>query len=153
MVGAQKTLPRWQANGCKACQETSTWRVAGKRQGSQRETRNKARIWATMVCYYASREKSLPIRVLHGLITVTRGSQSWASVGKSPNVRNHGLTAERKCVPEKSIYFSVIIIIFCCCYVACRILVPWPGLNPGPQQWNRWVLSTGLPGKLPNCLL
>ena len=26
-------------------------------------------------------------------------------------MRNHGLTAERKCVPEKSIYFSVIIII------------------------------------------
>ena len=112
MVGAQKTLPRWQANGCKACQETSTWRVAGKRQGSQWETWNKARIWAMMVCYYASRKKGMPIHMLHGLTTVTRGSQSWASVGKSLNVRNHGLTAGRKCVPEKTIYFYVIIIIF-----------------------------------------
>ena len=33
---------------------------------------------------------------------------------------------------------------FCC--TACGILVPWPGIEPGPQQWEHWVLITGLPG-------
>ena len=30
--------------------------------------------------------------------------------------------------------------------VACGILLPWPGLNPGPQQWEHGVLTTGPPG-------
>ena len=29
---------------------------------------------------------------------------------------------------------------------ACGILVPQPGIEPGPQQWKCWVLTTGLPG-------
>ena len=29
---------------------------------------------------------------------------------------------------------------------ACRILVPQPGIEPGPQQWQRRVLTTGPPG-------
>ena len=29
---------------------------------------------------------------------------------------------------------------------ACRILVPRPGIEPGPQQWEHWVLTTGLWG-------
>ena len=28
----------------------------------------------------------------------------------------------------------------------CGILVPWPGIEPGPQQWERQVLTTGSPG-------
>ena len=28
------------------------------------------------------------------------------------------------------------------CCAACRILVPDQGLNLGPQQWKRWVLTT-----------
>ena len=30
--------------------------------------------------------------------------------------------------------------------MACRILVPWPGIEPGPWQWKRQVLTTKLPG-------
>ena len=33
--------------------------------------------------------------------------------------------------------------------MACRILVPWPGIEPGPQQWKCRVLTTGLPGNSP----
>ena len=29
---------------------------------------------------------------------------------------------------------------------ACRILVPWPGIEPGPWQWKPQVLTTGPPG-------
>ena len=25
-------------------------------------------------------------------------------------------------------------------------LVSWPGVEPVPQQWKRWLLTTGLPG-------
>ena len=32
------------------------------------------------------------------------------------------------------------------CHRAFRILVPWPGIKPRPQQWKCWVLTTGLPG-------
>ena len=32
---------------------------------------------------------------------------------------------------------------------ACGILVPNKGLNPGPRQWTRQVLSTGPPGNSP----
>ena len=32
------------------------------------------------------------------------------------------------------------------CLAACRILVPWPGIEPGAQQWKRGVLTTGQPG-------
>ena len=32
------------------------------------------------------------------------------------------------------------------CPVACGILVPQPGIEPGPWQWNRQVLTTGPPG-------
>ena len=30
--------------------------------------------------------------------------------------------------------------------VACRILVSWPGVEPGPRQWRRHVLTTEPPG-------
>ena len=30
-------------------------------------------------------------------------------------------------------------------HMACGILVPWPGVEPGPWQWHRWALTTGLP--------
>ena len=30
--------------------------------------------------------------------------------------------------------------------MACELLVPWPGIEPSPQQWERWVLTTGPPG-------
>ena len=30
--------------------------------------------------------------------------------------------------------------------MACRILVPWPGIEPCPLQWKCRVLTTGLPG-------
>ena len=33
--------------------------------------------------------------------------------------------------------------------VACRILVPWPGNEPGPWQWKHRVLTTGLSGNSP----
>ena len=31
------------------------------------------------------------------------------------------------------------------CLLACRFLVPWPVIRPGPQQWKHWVPTTGLP--------
>ena len=30
--------------------------------------------------------------------------------------------------------------------VACGILVPWPGIEPGPWQWQSRVQTTGPPG-------
>ena len=27
-------------------------------------------------------------------------------------------------------------------HTACKILVPWPGIEPGPRQWKCWVLIT-----------
>ena len=35
---------------------------------------------------------------------------------------------------------------FCLHPTAWRILVPWPGIEPGPCHWKRGVLTTGLPG-------
>ena len=35
---------------------------------------------------------------------------------------------------------------FWLCCAACRILVPWPDIKPDPQQWERWVQTTGLSG-------
>ena len=32
------------------------------------------------------------------------------------------------------------------CTLACRILVPQPGIEPGPRLWKRRVLTTGPPG-------
>ena len=32
------------------------------------------------------------------------------------------------------------------CTVAYRILVPWPAMKPGQQQWKCWVLTPGSPG-------
>ena len=34
-----------------------------------------------------------------------------------------------------------------------RTWFPNQGLNPGPQQWEHWVLTTGLPGNSPSLLL
>ena len=31
-------------------------------------------------------------------------------------------------------------------HAACRILIPWPGIEPHPLQWKHGVLITGLPG-------
>ena len=36
---------------------------------------------------------------------------------------------------------------FWSCCVACRILVPWPGIKPMPLHWEWSVLTTGLPEK------
>ena len=35
---------------------------------------------------------------------------------------------------------------FCLCCVACRILVPRPGIEPAPLRWEHGVLTTGPPG-------
>ena len=32
-------------------------------------------------------------------------------------------------------------------WVACGILVPWPGIQHGPLQWKHSILTTGPPGK------
>ena len=37
-------------------------------------------------------------------------------------------------------------------HAACSILVPQPGIEPGPQQWKRRVLTTGPPGNSRKCL-
>ena len=39
------------------------------------------------------------------------------------------------------------------CHTACRILVPRPGIEPGPRQLKHRVLSTGPPGKSPKVLI
>ena len=31
-------------------------------------------------------------------------------------------------------------------HVACKFLVPWPGIERRPQKWKHWVLTTGPPG-------
>ena len=42
-------------------------------------------------------------------------------------------------------------------HMACRILVPRPGIEPGPRHWKLGVLTTGPPGnslcKFPKCFL
>ena len=43
-------------------------------------------------------------------------------------------------------WFSLYLFIFWPGYVACRILAPQPGMEPGPLQWNCRVLTPGLPG-------
>ena len=35
-------------------------------------------------------------------------------------------------------------------WLSCRILVPWPGTEPRPQQWMRQRLTIGLPGNSQN---
>ena len=37
--------------------------------------------------------------------------------------------------------------------MACRILVPWPGIEPALQQWKHGVLTTGFPGNAPEIVL
>ena len=39
---------------------------------------------------------------------------------------------------------STVFLFFGC--AAWGILAPGAGIEPGPQQWKRWVLTTGLPG-------
>ena len=38
------------------------------------------------------------------------------------------------------------VLLFWPCCLACGILVPWSGIESGPQQWTHWLLATGLPG-------
>ena len=39
-----------------------------------------------------------------------------------------------------------IFVLFWPCQMACRILVPQPGIEPGPLQGKRWILTMGSPG-------
>ena len=39
----------------------------------------------------------------------------------------------------------ILICLFWPGHMACKILVPRPGIEPGSQQWKCWVLTTGLP--------
>ena len=32
------------------------------------------------------------------------------------------------------------------CSMACKVLVPWPGIKSKPWLWKHWVLTTGPPG-------
>ena len=41
---------------------------------------------------------------------------------------------------------------FWLCHMACRILVPWSGIEPASLQWKHWVLTTGLQGSPLNSL-
>ena len=48
---------------------------------------------------------------------------------------------------------TFLFLLFCLFWLrrtACRILVPWPGLNPGLQQWKCWILTSGQPGNSPS---
>ena len=45
-----------------------------------------------------------------------------------------------------SLFFSFCFHIFLAVLAACRISVPWPGIEPGPQQWKPGILTTRLPG-------
>ena len=45
-----------------------------------------------------------------------------------------------------SLQNSAALFVFCLHCTVCRILVPRPGIEPGPQQWKHWVLTTGKPG-------
>ena len=36
------------------------------------------------------------------------------------------------------------------CHLTCGILVPQPGIEPRPRQWERRVLTTGPPGNSPH---
>ena len=48
------------------------------------------------------------------------------------------------------IYFILtwfgVFVLFWPCQMACRILVPQPGIEPGPLQGKRWILTMGPPG-------
>ena len=46
-------------------------------------------------------------------------------------------------------YTFICVVLFWLRCVACGILVPWPGIEPLPRQWNRQVLTTGPPGNSP----
>ena len=45
------------------------------------------------------------------------------------------------CLPPAAAQFVCLFFNLSC--VACGLLVPQPGVEPGPQQWKRWVLTTG----------
>ena len=53
----------------------------------------------------------------------------------------------------ETMLFSFYIFIFWLLWVACRIFVPWPGIEPWPQQWDCRVLTTGLLGDSSKILL
>ena len=42
-------------------------------------------------------------------------------------------------LPERSLF--VYLLIYWLYWAACRILVPWPGIEPRPQQQKHWVLT------------
>ena len=44
------------------------------------------------------------------------------------------------------IYFLFFIFYFWPHSTACGISVPWPGIEPRPQQWKHWILTTRPPG-------
>ena len=50
------------------------------------------------------------------------------------------------CVSSRSFMVSCFILKSFCqsCLLACRVLVPWPVIRPGPQQWKHRVPTTGL---------
>ena len=50
------------------------------------------------------------------------------------------------CVSSRSFMVSCFILKSFChsCLLACKVLVPWPVIRPGPQQWKHQVPTTGL---------
>ena len=45
--------------------------------------------------------------------------------------------------------FLLVVFCFWLCHAAYRILVPRPGIKPGPRQWKHGVLTTGQPKNSP----
>ena len=54
------------------------------------------------------------------------------------------------CPGFTSFFFLKLINYFSPCSAACRILDPWPGIEPRPQQWKHQVPIPGPPGNFPS---
>lgn len=69
---------------------------------------------------------------------------AWASLGREVIAAGFLLPW-----PPLTLLYRVPFFFFGLCQEACGILVPWPGVEPGPSAVEGAVLTSGLPGNSP----
>ena len=88
--------------------------------------------------------------LLESLFPVPLSFGSVPRSGLAGSYDNYVFSFLRNCFPQWWNHFTYAFFFFFLgtglCWVTWEILVPWPGIESGPQQLKWWVLITGLPG-------
>ena len=136
LIGSKQSRPGWEEVNFRAAPRSRPrvlflWKTQNKDKGGILCLKIHMTLW---------RLKSQAASLCHRLLP-SASRQQW----NVPFSLRGFQTAMCLTVCDFNFIYLFIIFFFWPCHTVCWILVPWPGIEPEPQQWKHRILTTGLP--------